>query len=570
MDRPIIYPGAIPLETDLLKASRDAMVAIATLAKDLLGTATVVGGLQCTATGPASMSVAISPGSIYSLQNLDSTAYSSLGADTTHQIMKQGILLDAVALACPAPTTAGFSIVYLIQATFQEVDANAVVLPYYNAANPAVAFSGPANSGTAQSTDRLGKVLLAAKPGMPAATGTQSAPPPDAGYVGLWYVTVANGQTSITSTSIAQATAAPFISRQPETIDVTSPVFGAVRDGFTDDSPAWILAAAACAGTGRTLYAPYGTYLMRQPIAFDRCKVRGDNILLKFVGLGNSTDCVTLQGSSMAFPLDIDGVQINANGCGRDAVVMAGGSAAAASCDHPKVRNMLIQGAVRDAFHMEPAATNYWIQNVELDHVKALNPGRHGFAMVCGATNTFINNGVMNLVESRGAGQTVAGSYDIYIELAGSTLGQQISSFTWITPEFDVMGAADHAQGSIHINVTGTNVPAIAWTFLSPVFEDTGTVITGNPTVVNVTGTLAFDQGWIVFGLDGSDYGPFCDPTKLKAFVRAAEGTRDLTYTDLGSLGFAASYANDAAAAAAGVPVGYQYRNGSNVCVRVA
>lgn len=211
MDRVMVYPGAIPLETDILNSNRNAMVAIGQLAATLFGGTTMVNGLGCAPTSPASMQVEISPGEIYARQNLDNTAYGSLPADTAHQIVKQGISLSKTLLSCPAPGSVGQSINYLIQAAFSEVDNTSVVLPYYNASNPTAAYSGPANSGAAQPTKRAGTVSLVAKPGIPAATGTQMTPAADTGYVGLWVVTVSYGTTSIVSGNITAAAGAPVL-----------------------------------------------------------------------------------------------------------------------------------------------------------------------------------------------------------------------------------------------------------------------------------------------------------------------------------------------------------------------
>lgn len=211
MNRLMVYPGAIPLETDLLSTNKNTMIAMAKLAAAMLGTSTQVNGLGCVPTGPASLQVFVNPGEIYQLVNVDGTAYSSLAADTTHQIMKQGILLDQATLSCPAPGTGGFSINYLIEATYSDVDGGSVVLPYYNSSNPAVAYSGPANSGTPNNTIRQGLVTLTAKAGAAATTGTQTTPAADSGYVGLWVVAVANGQTQITAANIVQVVGAPII-----------------------------------------------------------------------------------------------------------------------------------------------------------------------------------------------------------------------------------------------------------------------------------------------------------------------------------------------------------------------
>ena len=211
MDRQIVFPGAIPLETDLLNTNRFTMIAIAKLAASVMGSNTYLNGLACTASSPASMVINIAPGEIYSLQNIDPTAYSSLPADTIHSILKQGILLSATSFTLVAPSTAGQSINYLIQVGFQDVDSGATVLPYYNASNPSQAYSGPNNSGIAQNTIRSGVCSVSVKTGVSATTGSQATPSPDAGYVGAYVVTVNQGQTTITSTSINLAANAPFL-----------------------------------------------------------------------------------------------------------------------------------------------------------------------------------------------------------------------------------------------------------------------------------------------------------------------------------------------------------------------
>lgn len=211
MDRQIVYPGAIPLETDLLNTNKNAMLALAKLSAAMLGTNTVVNGLAVTAQSPATMAVNVAPGEIYMNTNVDANAYSSLAADTSHQIMKQGISLDSVAISLAAPTTVGYSVNYLIQATYQDVDANSVTLPYYNSSNPSQAWSGPNNTGSAQYTTRKGAVIVTSKTGVAATTGTQTTPSPDSGYVGLYVVTVAYGASSITAGNITPYANAPFI-----------------------------------------------------------------------------------------------------------------------------------------------------------------------------------------------------------------------------------------------------------------------------------------------------------------------------------------------------------------------
>ena len=211
MDRNIVYPGSIPQDTDILYPNRNAMVGIAALAAATLGTSTVVDGLSCTPTAPASLSVVMAPGTITQLSSVDATAYGSLAADVTDQIVKTGINLQAVNFTLAAPASSGQSINYLIEAAFSEIDADPVVLPYVNAANPSQAFSGPNNAGTAQNTQRVQRVQLQVKPGAAASSGTQTTPAVDAGWVGLYVVTVNYGQTAITSSNIVVAPGAPFL-----------------------------------------------------------------------------------------------------------------------------------------------------------------------------------------------------------------------------------------------------------------------------------------------------------------------------------------------------------------------
>jgi hypothetical protein len=211
MDRNLVYPGSIPLDTDLLGTNRNTMIALGYLAQAVLGTNTLVDGLACTPTTPASMTVTIGAGSITQLGVVDALAYGSLAADATDALVKMGINLAQTSFTLAAPTTSGQSINYLIQAALQESDTDPVVLPYYNAANPSQPYSGPSNSGVAQNTQRIQRVQLEAKPGVPANTGTQSTPPVDNGWVGLYVVTVSYGQTTIVAGNIMLMTTAPFL-----------------------------------------------------------------------------------------------------------------------------------------------------------------------------------------------------------------------------------------------------------------------------------------------------------------------------------------------------------------------
>ncbi|HQT89691.1 MAG TPA: hypothetical protein PK677_14280 [Acidiphilium sp.] len=210
MDRPIVYPAALPQASDVLSVAQDAMIGLGYALQAVMGSSTVVAGLACTPTSPASLAVNVAPGSIMALAQTDATAYSTLPANA-NSLMQQGIVQTTTLFNIAAPSTSGQSINYLIEAAFSQTDGNSTVLPYYNAANPSQPYSGPNNSGTAQNTIRYGACVLQLKAGAPAATGSQVTPAVDSGYVGLWVITVANGQSTIVSGNIVEYSGAPFL-----------------------------------------------------------------------------------------------------------------------------------------------------------------------------------------------------------------------------------------------------------------------------------------------------------------------------------------------------------------------
>lgn len=211
MERQIVYVGAIPQDTDILLTNKNAMIGSGWIAQSVMGTGTLFYGLGCTPTGPATLTVNVAPGCVFSQQNIDNSAYGSLTSDTSHQIVKVGINKGTLNFSCPAPVTSGQSVVYLIQAAFVESDAGATVLPYYNAANPATPWAGPNNTGVSQNTIRQDICSITIKTGVAATTGTQVTPAPDVGFTALWAITVANGQSTVTSGNIAVVSGAPFI-----------------------------------------------------------------------------------------------------------------------------------------------------------------------------------------------------------------------------------------------------------------------------------------------------------------------------------------------------------------------
>jgi len=210
MDRQIVYPGAVPLETDLLNTNKFAMIGLAKLASAMLGSDTCLAGLNCTPVSPVSLQVHVGAGEIYCLKHIEETAYSTLPSDHSGTILKQG-LTGGVTFDIPAPLQNGMSINYLVQASYVEADAGGIVLPFYNAADPTEAFSGQGNAGEALPCVRQGICSLSLKTGAAAAGGTQPTPQADPGCISAWIITVAAGAKGITADNIKRSPEAPFL-----------------------------------------------------------------------------------------------------------------------------------------------------------------------------------------------------------------------------------------------------------------------------------------------------------------------------------------------------------------------
>jgi hypothetical protein len=200
MDRQIVYPGSIPLDTDLLNLQRNTMAALGSLAQIVLGTQPLVDGLAC-APLTEGVAVVVGPGTITAQLAMDNTSFGSLPADSTlavktatnpeNTIVQLGTWPDQSMVLC-----------WLIQAAVQEFDDTPVALPYWNAADPTVPFSGPGNSGVGQNTRRVARVVLSAKSSGPLPTGTFAPPTADPGWIGLYGVTTSASKVVVAAEDI--------------------------------------------------------------------------------------------------------------------------------------------------------------------------------------------------------------------------------------------------------------------------------------------------------------------------------------------------------------------------------
>jgi hypothetical protein len=202
MDRRIAFTFEVPYVEDFLYTSRYQMIALGQLCRALVTTDIGLRGLPCVPNSPADLTVIVEPGEVYKEEDVDDTAYGSIPADTTRQIIKQGIIWDDTQLTCPAPTTPGNSVKQLVQITYEEEDTDALSRQF---------FDGTTVTNQTVEQVRLGKCVVELETGTEAPTGTEVIPTPDSGYAGAWVVTIAHGQTTITAGDIAEYPNAPFI-----------------------------------------------------------------------------------------------------------------------------------------------------------------------------------------------------------------------------------------------------------------------------------------------------------------------------------------------------------------------
>jgi hypothetical protein len=276
------------LDTDVLNANRDAMVAIGYLAEATFGSTTVVNGLSCVPNSPTpNLTVTVNRGMIASMNVIDQNPYGSLPADTADPLMKMGINVSATTLAITPPSTAGFSQNYLIECQFLEVGSNPIVLPYYNASNPSAPYSGPSNSGGAQNTLITQRASLQLIAGTPAAAGTQATPGATAGWTPLYVVSVTNGQTQITAANIAPAPGSPLLLAQLSQLrqKLTANLTLYVSSGNGNDT----------ANNGRSLASPFATIQAAMNALYNSYDFNGFSATIN-VGAGTYSGAVSVTG----------------------------------------------------------------------------------------------------------------------------------------------------------------------------------------------------------------------------------------------------------------------------------
>lgn len=213
MDRPIVYSNEQHRSFDWLNGFKDFMKGGARLAQALLGpTDTICFGLSAAAKSVPNLSINVQEGQIFQWATIDGSPYGSLATDSDF-IYQSGFTPAQELVFSTANLAAGQSMKAVVRARFVQVDAirqgdpTNGVLPYYSSSNPTLPLQGVNNNGQAQPTVRNGFCELSIAYGNPATTGSEVAPLPGTGYVGLYVITLTFGQTTITNGQILAAPA---------------------------------------------------------------------------------------------------------------------------------------------------------------------------------------------------------------------------------------------------------------------------------------------------------------------------------------------------------------------------
>lgn len=181
------------------------MLGIGALAQDLLSqlTTTVVGGFVATQSGGTpSLTINIGAGRIYQFAVADAATAGSISQDNTVIVQQGQNIGQSITLTAPP---SGQSQWNLIQCQFSQLDAvrsgdpNGGIVPFYNAANPAQ----PTTQSV--STVRQGLAVLQVITGASATTGSEVPPTPTSGWVPLYLIDLAGGQTAIITSQILVA-----------------------------------------------------------------------------------------------------------------------------------------------------------------------------------------------------------------------------------------------------------------------------------------------------------------------------------------------------------------------------
>ncbi len=488
MDRPIVYSQEQGRSFDFASLAKDAMLGLAWLSQDLLGsTITVAAGMAATATG--TLAVTVAAGRVMQLANADSTAFAGgvLAQDTT-QILQQGKTAAQSFTLSTGGLAAGQSRWALIEVGFSQADAIAAsdpnngVLPYFNVSNPLSPLIGAGGNGLAQSTVRQGLAVVKIIYGNVATTGAEAPPQPDSGYVPLYLIDLAYGQTTVSQGQIL--TSGPSVGTNVPSNYSAAPFLAGLLQSHHNCKPGQ--APKINLATEVTGILPYANFpTIRQALTGNRTYYVRSTGNDTNDGLTTGTALLTLQKAWNIAQQTIDmyglGVTID----------FGGAAFAPVSC----VGALLSSGVSNLVFNCSSAAS-----------IAATNG--NCFAGSAGANFTITGNGNLTLTAtcSGTVGFGITANFGSAINFSGVTFGACTTHW----------GAT---QGGI---CAPTGNYAITGAATQHVLVDDARASGTNTIVVTVTGTPAFSAAFAV----AQNGGVIALPSTVMSFSGAATGSR--------------------------------------------
>ncbi|MBR0560326.1 glycine-rich domain-containing protein [Neokomagataea anthophila] len=167
MDRALVYPGSVPMDTDILRVGRYGKAALGTIADMVFGAGvTAASGLACTPS-PDGLFLTIGRGVISASGVMDATNLGGAGAGLPADFSSVTVqYVNASDVNVPVLSTGANFTVY---AVCSEQDVDASVLPFYNVDNPLQTQAGPNNTGQALPTRRMAGMSFVVATSMPSA-----------------------------------------------------------------------------------------------------------------------------------------------------------------------------------------------------------------------------------------------------------------------------------------------------------------------------------------------------------------------------------------------------------------
>lgn len=286
----------------------------------------------------------------------------------------------------------------------------------------------------------------------------------------------------------------PFSQKLQESVSVKD--FGAVGDGVTDDTTAFLNALKSTTGT---VYVPYTStgylvsntlYLADSTYIATGIEGLGGVPIIKWSGFANTNNCFVVQSGATPAQWTIKNLTLNFNNCGLYGLYINAGN-------HAIVNTVNFLNSYRDALRIQcvdVGSSFNWFQAGRFSNLYFQSTGATPIVLVLQGTNgAFINEVLWENIDIRGASTKVIGSYAIFATSSATNAGSKFSCHVWDRLNID----AQYNTGATYYPATSAIVCDSGncenWVFNgTTTCENTGTATSLNGYMLYQTGTGAF------------------------------------------------------------------------------